>query len=41
MTEMKQQTCGGKSRIILKFSKKTAAAARIYERMTGKPFKVG
>jgi hypothetical protein len=39
-TELRNQTRGDKQRNFLKFGKSNAAAARLYEKLTGVPFKV-
>jgi hypothetical protein len=39
-TEIRNQTSGDKQRNFLKFGKSNAAAARVYEKLTGLPFKV-
>jgi hypothetical protein len=39
-TELRNQTRGDKQRNFLKFGKSNAAAARLYEKLTGAPFKV-
>jgi hypothetical protein len=39
VTETKQERRGDKRRTFFKFSKANAAAARLYEQMTGEPFK--
>lgn len=40
-TSMKQQLKRGQSRTFLKFGKRNATAAKIYQRLTGKAFKAG
>lgn len=39
-TGLRNQTRGGKQKNLLKFGKSNAAAARVYEKLTGVPFKV-
>ncbi len=39
-TGLRNQTRGDKQRNFLKFGKRNAAAARVYEKLTGLPFKV-
>jgi hypothetical protein len=40
-TGLRNQTRGDKQRNFLKFGKSNAAAARLYEKLTGEPLKVG